>query len=225
MRTGSSSHCLNGHEGSVRCVQWTRHHQSHLYSGGQDGTIRIWDVRSSKSCIKIIHPEKLRPKPIHHRSKKRRKCDPDSNAIADLCCSYDGLWLYSFNVGGRIEKWHSVTGRHEPVKFPKISSSLHKPSSVSTTKHLSPNLLYVPNKSEIRVLDCSSGTLVNILYGHMGHIYQTLFNPLTLDLYSYGMDKNFIVWRPKVLYPKEVDTFSEDQDTCNIAGDNWSDDD
>ena len=38
---------LKGHTGSVRAVAWTGDNR-HLVSGGGDGTVRVWDVRSRR---------------------------------------------------------------------------------------------------------------------------------------------------------------------------------
>ena len=46
--TGSLLNDLRGHTGTVKCAAWDPSHRDLLSTGGRDGTICIWDLRTSK---------------------------------------------------------------------------------------------------------------------------------------------------------------------------------
>ena len=45
LQTEQSVTVLRGHEHNVRALSWSHEIPFHLYSGGWDGSFRIWDVR------------------------------------------------------------------------------------------------------------------------------------------------------------------------------------
>jgi DNA excision repair protein ERCC-8 len=57
LRSGASSHSFHGHLGGITVVQWASTTDVVLASGGQDGTIRLWDIRKSgsRSCLSILN--------------------------------------------------------------------------------------------------------------------------------------------------------------------------
>lgn len=96
---------------------------------------------------------------------------------------------------------------------------------MAVTRNLYPDLVYVPIKSKIFVYEIVSGALVNIMNGHFDTVLGTMFNPETGDVYSYGTDRNFLVWRPDRFLPKDIEgNDSREQEKNIITKDSWSSD-
>eukprot|EP01103_Thecamoeba_quadrilineata_P014782 TRINITY_DN448_c2_g1_i2.p1 TRINITY_DN448_c2_g1~~TRINITY_DN448_c2_g1_i2.p1 ORF type:complete len:471 (-),score=101.38 TRINITY_DN448_c2_g1_i2:540-1952(-) len=51
LRSGSTSHSLFGHREAIFTTRWSPFNEFELVTGGQDGTLRQWDVRTSASCL------------------------------------------------------------------------------------------------------------------------------------------------------------------------------
>ena len=53
---GSATHELVGHTGGVNAVAWDPTHPFRLASGGEDGTVRLWDVRKAgrHACLGVL---------------------------------------------------------------------------------------------------------------------------------------------------------------------------
>lgn len=59
LRTTSTTHTLKGHTiGSVQSIKWSPKEAHLLASGGSDGTVRLWDIRQSRSCLDILDMHK-----------------------------------------------------------------------------------------------------------------------------------------------------------------------
>lgn len=62
LRTTSTTHTLKGHmAGSVQSVKWSPTDAHTLASGGSDGTIRLWDIRQSRSCVDVLDMHRTKP--------------------------------------------------------------------------------------------------------------------------------------------------------------------
>ena len=55
-RGGSATHELVGHNGGVNAVSWDPNHPFRLASGGEDCTVRLWDIRKAgrKACLGVL---------------------------------------------------------------------------------------------------------------------------------------------------------------------------
>jgi DNA excision repair protein ERCC-8 len=53
---GSATHELMGHNGGVNAVVWDPYHPFRLASGGEDGTVRLWDIRKAgtNACLGVL---------------------------------------------------------------------------------------------------------------------------------------------------------------------------
>jgi DNA excision repair protein ERCC-8 len=49
--SGAFTHSLTGHSGSVLSCIWSTCQEYILYSGGNDGKIRTWDIRKASACL------------------------------------------------------------------------------------------------------------------------------------------------------------------------------
>ncbi|KAF6762574.1 cell division cycle protein cdt2 [Ephemerocybe angulata] len=48
VKTGTITHALQGHSSTIKCVTWDPNHQKLLATGSRDGTICLWDLRTSE---------------------------------------------------------------------------------------------------------------------------------------------------------------------------------
>ncbi|KAL3794645.1 hypothetical protein HJC23_010073 [Cyclotella cryptica] len=57
---GSATHELVGHDGGVNVVAWDPCHPFRLASGGEDGTVRLWDVRKvgPHACLGVLNKDR-----------------------------------------------------------------------------------------------------------------------------------------------------------------------
>lgn len=142
LRTTSSSHTLKGHRmGSVQSVKWSPVKPYILASGGSDGTIRIWDIRQSHSCIDVLDVHKTscdnatsigRPSSSFSRTSKipaNKKIISHRGSVNSLLWLPSGHHLISSGTDDEIKLW----------EFPNSSTTettSSTSSSVSSSKYL-----------------------------------------------------------------------------------------
>lgn len=237
LRTGSSTHNLNGHEGPVQYTQWAPYHQHHLATGGRDYTIRIWDVRASRSCLMILDQENTPPDEARVKKRMKKTTCAHTSRITSLCYTNDGQWLISFSYNGNIKLWNSNTGKNMMVNYGDISTDLKRNVKLSVSYMTYPDLVFVPSDSKILVFDIMSGRLINVLRGHFTSVLGAIYNRRNMDLYTFGQDRNFLTWTPKKLLTSNEPEKEEEEEamkqTTTIPSiryrtatqDAWSDDD
>ncbi|XP_068207703.1 DNA excision repair protein ERCC-8-like [Palaemon carinicauda] len=235
LRTGSSTHRIVAHEERVQITQWSPRNQHILVSGGKDQAVKMWDVRSAKACIMALDmndnstlekknaKKRLKKSPIAHRSR-----------ITSLCFTTDGLWLLTFSYDGDLKLWNSSTGENMNVFYGETHTDLKRPMRIAVSSYTHPDLVFVPSKSRIVTYNVLSGDMVNVLQGHFSTVYGVLFNPMSMNVYSYGGDRNFITWTPNKLLESELSDEEEEElppvypkqqpTRTRVTQDNWSSD-
>jgi hypothetical protein len=104
---------LIGHEGLVRCVAFTPD-GSKVVSGGQDKTIRIWDVKTGKELVIIkAHDEYVSSIAI----------SPNGRQIASASADKT-VKLWDFENGNLLRIFHGHTGLVTRVAFSKDGSTI-----------------------------------------------------------------------------------------------------
>ena len=202
-------------------------------SGGKDCTIRLWDIRSGKACLRLFDRDNsskssklskaVKKNPVAHKSQ-----------IVSLKFTQDGLWLVSLGFDGKLMVWNSSTGENKKVKFRSVGfyTDTKNQIQMSISSKTYPDLLYVPSRSYVFVYQLTTGKLVNVLDEHFSSVRGVVYNPTSMNLYSYGKDRNFVIWIPKMLLPsKKTDndddnqTFIQEEENVNsLFEDNWSSD-
>src|SRR5215469_16188110 len=115
VRTGKLLHTLEGHGKGV-CSLAFAPDGTHLVSGSQDGTVRIWDASSGKELLKIVVPSRTLPTgpkggDIDHGSVYAVAFGPDGKAVASG--DYDGMvYLWDAATGRRL---HTLAGHGREV--------------------------------------------------------------------------------------------------------------
>lgn len=172
LRSGASTHSLAGHGGAVLTVAWHPRQEHVLCSGASDGSVRLWDIRRSASClgalsmddsIGVVGTDGVGG---YARSRQRGKAhDGPANGVA---WTDSGDYIVSTGHDERIRVWDAATGANTLVNFgPALKNShtssllpLLSPSSITGPDR---ELLFFPNPRELLVYELHSGNLLNRL--------------------------------------------------------------
>ncbi|XP_053644254.1 DNA excision repair protein ERCC-8 isoform X2 [Cherax quadricarinatus] len=216
LRSGSSVHRLQGHVGPVQITQWSPRNQHILVSGGKDQTVRMWDVRAGRACLMALDMENSLCKTTKFKKRSKNVPQAHKSCITSLCFTHDGMWLLSFGYDGHLKLWNSTTGDNMEVKYEEAYTELKKTIHMAISYCTYPDLVFIPCREEILVFDLLSGRLLNVLQGHFLSVLGVVYNPVSMDLYSFGIDHNFITWTPKKLL-KSCLSNEENKETVKIA--------
>ncbi len=128
INSGSYTHTLKAHvNGYCNSVQWSPIDKNILVSGGSDGRIAVWDIRSSKSCLLNFDFEKT----LNNSSKKPNKSTfsgtkaiAHHGSILGLTHTQDGQHLISFGKDNQLRLWNTTLGINTLTNYGKVPSSL-----------------------------------------------------------------------------------------------------
>lgn len=237
LRTGSSTHRIVAHEESVLMTQWSPRNQHVLVSGGKDQTVKLWDIRSAKSYLMALDMDNAPLVNTKHIKKRIKKIPlAHKSRVTSLCFTSDGLWLLSFSYDGILKLWNPTTGENMNVYYGDTYTELKQSLRMAVSCSTYPDLVFVPCKTRIVVYDVLSGKLVNVLQGHFSTVLGVLYNPVSMNLYSFSTDRNFITWTPKKLLTSELSDEEEEEESVlpannlaplsrqRITQDTWSSD-
>ena len=59
------AHTLSGHRGSVHAIEWLRSNEHALATGGAEGDVRLWDIRSAGAYM-ILDRHNTQPLSLIH---------------------------------------------------------------------------------------------------------------------------------------------------------------
>lgn len=231
LRSGTSTHRLRGHDGAVRTTQWSPRVQHLLVSSSCDRTVRMWDVRGSRPFIMALDPNHYAGESFRKSKKTKRIPQAHKSQVMSFCFTHDGLWLLTFGRDGELKLWNSTTGRKMDVNYGEMFTDTRRNLRMAVTPSMHPDLVYLPCQSKVLVLEILTGRLVNIMSGHFSTVFGALYNPFSMNLYTFGNDHNFITWTPKVF---DVNELEEDENRTlgllelpkrkRVTQDNWSSD-
>uniref|UniRef100_A0A0P4WMG1 Uncharacterized protein n=1 Tax=Scylla olivacea TaxID=85551 RepID=A0A0P4WMG1_SCYOL len=232
LRTGTSTHRLRGHDGAVRTTQWSPRVQHLLASSGCDRTVRMWDVRASQPFIMALDASNHAGEIFRKTKKIKRIPQAHKSQVVSFCYTHDGLWLLTFGHDGELKLWNSTTGRKMDVNYGEMFTDTRRNLRMAVTPSMYPDLVFLPCKSKVLVLEILTGRLVNVMSGHFSTVFGALYNPSSMNLYTFGNDHNFITWTPKVFDVNELEEEDENRTLGllelpkrqRVTQDNWSSD-
>lgn len=168
LKSGANAHSLAGHQGALLSVSWSPSKEHILASGDIDGSVRLWDIRSSASSLGVLDLEDsigiIGYNGLGLGARTRKAGKAHTGAVNGLEWTDDGKYLVTAGYDHRVRVWDMMTGRNTLASFgPNLKNSHLStlPIFVAPTA-LTPagqNILFYPNEQEILQFDLHEGRL------------------------------------------------------------------
>ena len=172
LKSGSSTHSLAGHSGSVLAVAWHPKNENILVSGGSDGAVRIWDIRRSASSLGVLDMDDAVGVAGYDGkgtgARRRERGRAHNGAANGLTWTEDGQHLISVGHDERMRVWNIINGANTLANFGPGLRNATKTSlyPVVAPSHLSSpvqEIVYYPNQREVTSYDMHSGSMLSRL--------------------------------------------------------------
>lgn len=215
IKNGLSTHVLRGHELGVETVAWSPFDENLLASGGLDGRIFFWDIRSSKGYLRCLDQHNTqettafgmkadapRPPPPPSRRRKLIKNNlpmAHDTYVTNLKFTDNGLYLASRSVNQEILLWDVAFAKNTLVNYGvpiKTVPQFELPFALEIFSDTKLPVLFNPFHSVISVHDLYTGIKHTTLVGHFRFVNCCVYRPSTQELYSGGNDMNVFAWAP-----------------------------
>ncbi|KAI8352878.1 DNA excision repair protein ERCC-8 [Choanephora cucurbitarum] len=217
LESGAFTHSLTGHSGSVLSCIWSSSQDYILYSGGNDGTIRVWDIRRASSCLMSLDQDNtVNRDPLSELNMAHGK------GINGMTVTKDGRYLVSLGLDERIRLWDTKTGLNTLVNYGTSWRNRFELGLRPTiTNEIWPPLLYIPSDDrQVLVYRLLDGVLVRRLKGAYGRVICTEKRENYQELYSGSNGGEILVWEP----PMQDESVMQSIEV-EYNGDTWSDSD
>ncbi|KAM3654837.1 DNA excision repair protein ERCC-8 isoform X3 [Ammospiza nelsoni] len=202
LKSGSSSHILQGHRQEVLAVSWSPRHEYVLATGSADGRVKLWDVRRASGCLSTLDQ--------YNGEKSKASSEAANTAhngrVNGLCYTNDGLHLLTIGTDDRMRLWNSSTGENTLVNYGKVCNESRKGLKFAISCGCNPEFAFVPYGSTIAVYTVFTGELITMLRGHYSTVNCCVFQPHFQELYSGSKDCNILAWIPAPREPVPDDT-------------------
>ncbi|CEG67633.1 hypothetical protein RMATCC62417_04031 [Rhizopus microsporus] len=209
LANGSFTHSLTGHSGSVMSCVWSTNQEYVLYSGGSDGTIRVWDIRKASSCLMSLDQNNaVDQNPLGETNSAHGR------GINGLTVTNDGRFLVSLGLDEKIRLWNTQSGHNTFVNY---GSSWRNRFKLCLQPALSspdvwPPLLYIPSDDrQVLVYRLTDGMLVKRLKGAYGRVTSVENRESHQQLYSGSNAGDLLVWEPPAMIAAV-----EEREVCNM---------
>lgn len=152
LKSGSSTHSLAGHSGSVLAVAWHPKDENILVSGGSDGAVRVWDIRRSASSLGVLDMDDAVGIAGYDGkgtgARRRERGRAHNGAANGLTWTEDGQYLVSVGHDERMRVWNMTSGANTLANF---GPGLRNATKTSLYPILAPSHLSAPGQ-EVGVL-------------------------------------------------------------------------
>jgi len=220
LRTGSGTHSLAGHSGSILSVAWHPKDENILASGATDGCCRLWDIRRSASSLGVLDMEDSIGYAGYegkgNGARRRERGKAHNGAVNGLVWTEEGQHLVSTGHDERMRVWDMINGANTLANFGPALRNTHTTvlTPLTAPSHLSrvgSEMLYYPNPTELLSFDMHSGNLLKRLRvpgpqkQATGGSIRNLNNRTTslawrahhIEMYSAHADGTIRCWRPR----------------------------
>ena len=104
------------HSGELLSCDWSKYDPNHLFTGGVDATVKLWDIRNFASPVLVMGG--------HRQAVRRVKCDPFRGNIV-LSCSYD-FTVRIWDIAQPLTPLVETIGHHSEFTFGLDLSALEQ---------------------------------------------------------------------------------------------------
>ncbi|KAG8450598.1 hypothetical protein GDO86_003029 [Hymenochirus boettgeri] len=197
LKSGSSSHILQGHRGEVLAVCWSPRYDYILATASADSKVKLWDVRKASGCLITLDQ--------HNGEKSKASSEAANTAhngrVNGLCFTSDGLHLLTVGTDDRMRLWNSATGENTLVNYGKVCNDSRKCLKFTVSVGCNPEFVFVPRDSTIAVYTIHAGEKISVLRGHYDNVDCCVFQHHFQELYSGSKDCNVLAWIPALREP------------------------
>ncbi|CAM9656745.1 DNA excision repair protein ERCC-8 isoform X2 [Lampetra fluviatilis] len=201
LRTGSSTHILNGHRNAVLAARWSTRHEFVLATGSRDNSAKLWDVRKATGCLLTLDQHKGEAWGGSKSSSSRDRSGTQTSHgghVNGLCFTKDGLHLLTLGTDDRLKLWRTDTGTNLLVNYGRVSNGSRKGVKFAVSADCSPDLVFIPMGSHVTAFEIYSGRAHTQLSGHYNKVNCCEYYSDFQELYSGGNDSNILVWVPNM---------------------------
>ncbi|XP_041358776.1 DNA excision repair protein ERCC-8-like [Gigantopelta aegis] len=225
LRAGSSTHMLKGHKSSIFCVKWSTKDEFILASGSADNRVMLWDIRKAKGSLMSLDQHNKQSS-----SGTKEACTAHNGHVNGMCFTSDGLFLLTFGTDDTLRLWNTSTGKNTMVNYGSIRNDSRKNVQIAISQNGCPDVVIVPNETNIEILELHSGMTINTLRGHYSQVNSCVYHRDRHEVYSGSNDRNILIWVPETAtdydeYLKsETQSKSRNKFVSRIAAtaDSWS---
>jgi DNA excision repair protein ERCC-8 len=169
LNSGQYSHNLVGHDEDVLCAVWSPSSQHMLATSGLDFTVRLWDIRRTKSFLTLDQDNTADHFALYSAVRAPgafQKSRSHNDSVVHVAFTRDAQRLISYGLDRHCRVWDLLTGRHL-CALPPLSQ--HHPNNKFC---LSPdgNLLFSADGPHVAVFDLQAGARVGTLAGHFDRV-------------------------------------------------------
>lgn len=198
--SGALTHTLMGHSAPVTAVDWSPADEFLLASGGQDGRLRVWDIRRAGALLNFDqynqHAAHLNRR-YADAAEQRQKRDAAAHTGTLQCVRWlaNGRQLCSGGTDRALRLWDAGSGRNELVNYHGAAQP-HRINRFALSSD--GRALFYPSGRGVlhfRVADGQQGRALQ--GGHLERVHAVAANDNTQEVYSAGADRHVLVWEPR----------------------------
>ncbi len=181
-----------GHAAPVNTVVWrptnrhdAAHYQSLIASGGDDGTVQIWDAMTGR---------------------KISTYRGHSGGISEVAWSPDGKWIASASNDSTVQVWAADSMRKVSYTrhSDKVTALAWSPTRLKSSTEQGYLIASASADSTVQIWDATTGHRKFIYRNHVYPVHAVAWSPDGQYIVSAGEDKAIQVWRmPKKDIPAE----------------------